>query len=818
MNALFQDIRYALRQLRRAPGFAATVVLTLALGIGATTAIFTLVYDAMLRPLPYAHPERLAMMEERVAEFRDIYPTLPMNANHFIDWQRNSRTIESMAVMDEQSMPLGTGGHPLQVTVLKTTPGIFPVLDIEPRIGRAFTAQDAQPGHDRVVVLTNALWRTQFQSDPRILGRTITLNGFPYTVIGVMPPSFRLPVIETIASPNTDRAKPLQALVPFAFSKEQLQEAMGDFNYFGLARLKPGVSVAQANADLDALQHAISASLPADEKGTLSAVLTPFQQALVGNSRTQLLILLLAVAGLLLVGCANIANLLLARLAGCRQQMAVAAALGANRAQMLRMAMRETGVLALVGGALGIALAAVLVPWMQRYLPPALNFRGPLHLDWMGAACALLLALATALFAGAVPAWTGSRTQPQDVLHSESWLASESRGSKRLRRALVGAEVAISVALVLMTGLLTASLVKLMHIDRGFDPDRVMTASVNLPAKSYSDVEPRAAFYKQALDRLRQLPGVEDAGLTSQLPLAGDQWIDMIRVPGDARSFMELPAEHFRWISPGYMQAIHLPLLAGRYLSGSDQGKNYALVSQLTARTLWPGKDPVGRQFSRAGNTSEAPFTVIGVVKDARTISLAHADPMMVYVPYWYRCDAEGQLLVRTRQDPAAMAGEIRKAIWSVNPEASVPVVRTLGGIVADSVANRRFEMDLLLLFAVSALLLAGLGVYGVVTYSVVQREREIGLRMALGAQRKSIYALVLRDGLLPVLAGAVLGVGVALASARLVASLLFQVSMYDPAIAGGAVFLLLAVGAAATLLPAHRAAGVEPMQALRNE
>lgn len=817
MSALFQDVRYALRQMRHSPGFAITAILTLAVGIGATTAIFTLVYDVMLKPLPFAHADRLVVMQERVAEFRDIYPELPMNANHFELWQRNSRTIQSMAVMEQDSMPLGMGDHPLQVDVLKTTPGIFSVLETAPWLGRAFTSGETQPGHDRVVILMHDLWRTQFQSDPRILGRTITLNGFPFTVIGVMPQSYRAPVVETIARANSDRDSRVEALVPMAFSQDQLKEAMGDFNYTGLARLKPGVSVAQANAEIDALQHSISAGLPSDEKATLSAALTPFQQALVGNNRTPLLMLLAAVAGLLLVGCVNVANLLLARAAGRRQQMAVAAALGANRAEMLRMAMRETTLLAVVGGALGILLAATLVPWMQRYLPPVLDFRGPLHLDWAGAGCALLLAVTATLLAGAIPAWTSSQTQPHDVLRSESRLASESRSSKRLRRVLVAVEVAVSVALVLMTGLLATSLVKLMHTDRSFDADRVMTTSVALPVGSYPDPHSRVAFFHEALERLRQLPAVEAAGLTSVLPLSGDYWIDMVRVPGDARPFMELPTEHFRWISPGYLDAIHLPLIAGRDLSASDYGKNYVLISELTARTLWPGINPVGRQFIRAGAT-DAPFTVIGIVKDARTISLATTDPMMVYTPYWYRCDDSGGLLVRTRQDPAAMANAIRKAVWSVDPNVSVPVARALGSIVADSVANRRFEMDLLLLFAISALLLAGLGVYGVVTYSVVQRGREIGLRMALGAQRTSIYRLVLKDGLLPVLVGAVAGVAVAVGLARVMAKLLFQVSPYDPGIVAGAIFVLLVVGIAACLLPARRAAAVEPMQALRAE
>jgi len=817
MQTLVDDLRYAVRQLRKSPGFTITAVLTLALGIGATTAIFTLVYDVLLKPLPYSHPEQLVVMEEQVAEFRDIYPTLPMNANHLIFWEQHNQSFQAMAVMAENSLPLGIGGHPLQVGVLSATPGIFSVLDSAPLLGRAFSPQEAQPGREHVAVLMDSFWRTQFQADPRILGKTITLNGFPYTVIGVMGPSFRLPHIQSFASQDSNRPRPVEALLPMTFSKGQLQEAMGDFNYFGLARLRPGVSVVQADGEINALQHTIMASLSAESKGTLSATLTPFQQSLVGNNQKPLLILLAAVAGLLLVGCVNITNLLLARAVGKRQQMAVAAALGASRREMLHMAMRETALLAALGGAFGILLATLIIPAMQRYLPPALDFRGSIHLDWVGAGCAVLLAVLTTLLAGAAPAWMMARTPPQEVLHSESRLATESRSSKRIRRMLVGIEVAVSVALVLMTGLLTTSLLRLLHVDRGFETARIATAMVDLPRKSYPDSESRAVFYKQVLDRIAHLPGVEHAAAVSELPLSGDRWIDMIRIPGDTRPAMQVPSEHFRWVTPGYFETIRLPLIAGRLLSPSDDGKQYAVISELTARTLWPGKNPVGLPFGRAG-MKEAAFTVIGVVGNARTISLATPDPMMVYVPYWYRSDSTGGLVVRTHQEPVTLANDLRKAIWSVDPEVPVPTVRMLGGVVEDSVANRRFETQLLLLFALSALLLAALGVYGVVTYSVVQREREIGLRLALGAQRQNIYRLVLQDGLVPVLAGAVAGVGLAFAFARVVGSLLFQVSPYNSAIATSAVGVLMALGTAACLLPARRAAAVEPMQALRRE
>jgi predicted permease len=817
MQTLLEDLRYAGRQLRKSPGFALTVVLTLAVGIGATTAIFTLVYDVLLKPLPYAHPEQLVVLEEQVAEFRDIYPKLPVNAGHYAFWRQHSTSFQASALMRDLKMPLGGGDHPRQISVLEATPGVFSALAAAPLLGRTFTPQDAEPGHQRVAVLMESLWQQQFQKDPNILGRTIPLNGFPYTVIGVMPLSLHLPHTTTFASKDSNREDPIEALLPLVLFPEDLKLSSGDFDYFGLARLKPGVSAAQASGEINAFQHTIMGLLPPDEKATLSATLTPLQQALVGDNRTPLLVLLAAVAGLLLVGCVNITNLLLARAAGRRQQMAVASALGASRGAMLHMALRETTLLAAVGGSLGILLAMILVPGMQRFLPSALDFRGPLHLDWYGAACALCLAILSTLLAGAIPAWMMAHTSPQEVLHSESRLASESRNSKQMRRLLVAGEVAVSVTLVLLTGLLTASLYHLLNTNRGFATARIVTATVDLPYQSFAETPARFALYKQILQRISELPGVEHAGAVSNLPLSGDQWIDTAKVPGDNRPMMQMPTEHFRWVSPGYFETIHLPLIAGRFLSDSDQGKQFAVISERTARTLWPGKDPIGQPFTRAG-VSEPPFTVIGVVGNARTITLAAPDPMMVYTPYWYRSDSTAGLVVRTRQDPALMADAIRKTIWSVNASVPVPVVSTLGGVVEDSLANRRFEMNLLVLFALSALLLAGLGVYGVVNYSVVQRQREIGLRLALGAQQSNIYRLVLRDGLAPVLLGVVVGVAVAFASARVVASLLYQVSAYDSIVSATAVCLLLSVGVLACLLPARRAASVDPMEALRRE
>ena len=437
-----------------------------------------------------------------------------------------------------------------------------------------------------------------------------------------MPQSFHMPSIQTSDNNSgANRQHPIGILLPLAFSKERLAEEMGDLNYFGLARLRTGISVAVANAELNALQHTIAAGLPADEKATLSSSITPFQETLVGNNQKPLMILLAAVVGLLLVGCVNVTNLLLSRAVSQKRQMAVAAALGASRAEMIRMAIRETTLLAVLGGGLGVLLAAGIVPGMQRYLPPALDFRGPLHLDWAGVGCALLVAMLATLAAGAAPAFMVSRTAPLEVLHSDSRLTSESRGSRRARRVLIAFEAAVSVALVLTTGLLIASLVKLMDVDRGFTTERTITATLDLPSESYHDDQHRAAFYREILERMNGLPGVEHAAFTSVLPLMGTGWGLMARVTGDSRPVTQLPLESVRSVSPQYLSAINLRIAAGKIFSEGDWGKNLALVSEKTAKSLWPGKDPVGQQFSLGDPAKEKPFTVVGVVADARTVS-----------------------------------------------------------------------------------------------------------------------------------------------------------------------------------------------------
>jgi len=819
METLFREFKLALRQIRQSPGFAIATVLTLTVCIGATTAIFTLVNDVLLRPLPYDHSSQLVVINERVAEFTGPHPELPVNANHFTVWQKYSHSFQSMALMDEASMPLGTGEHPLQLSVLRSTPEIFAVLRSVPMLGRTFTAVENQPGHQRVIILTYDLWRNTFQADAHILGRTVTLNGFPYTVIGVMPRSFHFPRVTSLSSSGTLRPKQPEAIVPSALPSSELQVEMGNFNYFCLARLNIDTSLAQANAELNAMQNTIARNLPAGEQATLSTVLTPFQEAMIGENRIPLLLLLGGVLGMLLIGCANVLNHSIVRTVSRRRNLAIQTALGARRMDLIFTSMRETVVLAIMGGALGIVLAILMMIAMRAELPADLVFRGSIQIDWMSACFALLLSAVAMVIGGLIPAWISTSGNPQAGLREDMHLSGESRNGKRIRSILVGVQTAASVALVLMASLLAVSVMRLLSVDRGYDSDHALAAMINLPANAYPKRPDRIVFYRRALDAISVLPGIQAAGVVSVLPLSGDAWGDTARLPNDGRPLAQMQTENFRWVSPGYLEAIHLPLVAGRTFTSEDEGKNFAVISELAAHTLWPGKNAIGQEFFRGDpDPEEKSFTVIGVVGNARTITLAQQDPMMIYVPYWYRAGAIAGLVVRVHGDPRMAIGALSKSIWSIDPAISIPTVQTFERHAVESIDTMRFEMDLLALFSACAVLLAGLGMYSVVSYSVLQRKKEISLRMALGAAPNAIYMLVLLRGMTPVVIGTITGVGLSFLCGKILRSVLFQASPYNPVMALGAAGILLAIGTGVCLLAARCAITKNLLTELRSE
>ena len=483
----------------------------------------------------------------------------------------------------------------------------------------------------------------------------------------------------------------------------------------------------------------------------------------------------------------------------------------------MRKALIEPLLLALMGCAAGIIFAALGLPLLVHAARISLPRVNGVHIDHTVLAFAVGVSLFAALSCGLLPARHFAGYAPEAALRSETRTSSASRGSKRLGQGLVAGEVLASVMLVLLAGLFVSSLMRLLQVDRGFQTEPVLSAQVLLPDKEYEEAAARNEFYERVLQRLRQLPGVRIAGMVSVLPLGGDYWGDLISRIGDTQPLWQRPGAHFRWISPGYFETLQIPLIAGRFLTASDRGKRVALVSKHTADTVWPGQNPIGMQFRR-GDPDEAPFEVIGVIGDLRAIDLAAVPPRMVYVPYWYRSKTNASFVIRTSRDPATMAPSIRRAIWEIDSDVAIPELRTMAAVVDGSLAGRRLQMNLLLAFAICSLMLAAIGIYGMVSYHAVQRTHEIGIRMALGADGGEVYRLILFEGVSPVLIGAVLGIALSLITGHFIADLLFGIRPASPILSSLACAILIAVGFSACRLPARRAALTDPMQALRSE
>jgi predicted permease len=809
MHGLFSELRFTIRQLRRSPAFSAAAIFTLALCIGANVVMFSIVRNVLLRLPDYAQPQQLVVLRENIPSGQSADMDLPVNANHLRYWQQHAQSFQGFAALRTGTMPLGGSSQAEEIGIAQHTSNLFSLLGVQPILGRTLLPAEDQPGHE-VVVITEGLWRRRFAADPNIIGRAIPLDGRPYTVVGVLSSGFDL---SNARLAGADR--PIEAFVPFGWSAEQLAEIEGDHNYFGIARLKPGVTIAQATAEMNTLQQAIGRQTP--DHVSFTASVTGLQQYLTGDSRNALLMLLAAVITVLLIGCVNITNLLLARSASREHEAAVRSAVGASTAQLVRSAVAEPLLLCAAGCVLGLAMAALALPSLAHVLPAALPLLHPLRMDAQVAFFAIGASLVCAVLCGLLPAIRFTRHHPQQALRSESRTASESAGGKQLRRGLVMAEVAASVTLVVLAGMFLLSLYRLLRVDRGFTAEHVISASIILPDKQYSAPAQREAFYQRSLERLRQLPGVHSAGVISVLPLNGDRWGDMILVPGDTRPIFAQPDAKYRWLSPGYFETMRVPLLAGRFFTPDDLGKRFAIVSQRAVQTAWHGKNPVGQFFHR-GSPDEPPFQVIGVVGDVRSIDLSQQPGAMVYVPLTYRSNESGTFVLRTANDPAAMSDAIRKAIWSVDAQVPVPEVRTMETIVDGSLAARNFQLHLLLAFATCALVLAALGIYGVVAYSALQRTRELGIRIALGAQPAQIYRLILEDGVTPVLLGTLAGIALAAFAARAISGLLFGVGGFNIGIAVGAAAILLLTGGVASMLPAIRATRIDPVQALRAE
>ena len=803
--ALRDDLRYAIRTLLRERGFASMAVLSLAVGIGANTAIFSVVNGVLLRPLPYPDPGRLYTIREVVPKLAHLYPSLPVNFSHYYEWRQRCSALESIAIMQGSAPNLTGVGEPELLDGALVSASVFRVLGVRPQLGRGFLDEEDPEGHNQVAVISDALWKRRFQADPAIVGRKIMLNGRPNVVVGVLPPGFQFPDREGMG-PKTDVFQPL------GYSKDDFEELTGDFNWAAIARLRPGVTPQRALAALNVIQADICRRIP--EKIDLHVSMSSLQEDIVGQSRRGLLVLLGAVGAVLLILCGNLANLSLARAAGRARESAIRTALGAGRSQLVRQALTESLVLALAGGAVGIALAAWGVKVLVNAAPLDLPRLSQVSLDGRVLGFALLISIVTGVVFGILPALRSAAAHPLEALKSGSYTTTEGRGGARVRGLLVAVEAALSAVLLITAGLLIGSFVRLMHVDKGFDIERVLAVHVKIPSNKYTEAPQQAAFFDRLLEKARHLPGVLSAGVASALPLQGETWIDLAGTEGDQRPMFERPMVNVRFVSPDYFRMLRIPFHEGRPFDDSQRNRKVVIISQGTARRLWPGRSAMGRHMLQNETLEE----VAGVTADIRSTSLDKDPVLMIYIPYWQRPRLSAWLLLRSAMDPRGIAAGVRAAIHQVDADVPVPQMETLQEVMSDSVAQRRFQMTLVMLFAAAALALAGFGIYGVVSYSVTRRRTEMGIRMALGADARDLQRMVLWQGIRPVAAGLAAGILCAVAAGRVLSSLLFQVSARDPLTIAGVALVLLAVSAAAALVPAHRATRVDPMNALRFE
>ena len=816
MSTSLQDVRYALRMLRKSPGFTAAAILTLALGIGANTAIFSMVNGILLRALPYAQPEQLYSIHEFVPQWASV-PRLPVTGGNFLVWKKESHTFSAMTLIDAESGSLLGMGRPQWLYGAAVTPDLFSMLGVQPVMGRTFLSTNGISGGESEIILTNQLWREEFHSDPNILGKVVHLGDNNLTVVGVLPVDFTFPRI----LPHDP-----QYLVPFHWAHYNTEPGIGTHNYFAIARLKSGFTPKQAEAQLNIIEARI-AQKDSGGKFNMYALVTPIKTEIVGPIQKALWMLAIAAGLVLLIVCANLANLLLVKNANRAREVALRSAFGAGRWRLTRQFFTETLVLALTGGALGLLVAKIGLWLLVRNAPVGIPRVDQIRLDATVLWFALAVTILAALIFGLLPSLRATRVQLSEQLKSSGPTTSASKPGARLRAALVIAEVALCATLLPACLLLVESLRHVAQANEWMDEDRVITADllVHMPvgqnptaADMQRVLDERNRIFNSIEEKARTLPGVESAGFTSKLPLQGEGWGDGINFQEMPLPEQEQPSGEFRFVTPGYFPAIGLSLIEGRLFTNADRGQPVAVISESVARNALRGRNPLGTHvFCGHFNGTQKWCRVLGVVGDVRTES--DQTPILgVYFPLWLNSGASESLAVRTKMDPTAAMREIREAIWSVDPDLAIPQEETLKTILASSEAPRRYETSLVTLFALCAVVLAMLGLYAVISYSVSQRNHELGIRMALGAQRTDVLRLVLGQGTKLALLGVVIGIAAALGLTRLMASQLFGVTAHDPLTFAGVAVLLMLVATVACYMPARRAMCVDPIVALRYE
>ena len=820
MGSLFKDIRYGFRGLLKHPGFTLVAVITLALGIGANSSIFTVVNAVLLRPLPFAAPGELVFIWQTHPFGKRIgVEQLPGSNADFLDWQEQSNLFEGMSMIDSWGGNLTGGDTPEHIDGAKISVNLFSLLRAQPMLGSDFNLEHAQPGNEHAVILSHSLWQRRFGSDANVVGRQIQIDGQPFTVQGVMGPGFVFP--KDVGLPNYFSFAETEMWLPIALTAGQ-RANRGSHHIAVIARLKPDATLEQAQSQLAGIAKHVEERNPEQSKDWGTSVNLVHEQV-VGTSRRAILILLGAVAFVLLIACANVANLLLARSTSRQKEIAIRTALGAGRARIVRQLLTESLLLSLAGGAIGLILASWGVRLLLVFSSGRLPRIAEIHVDkrvlWFTFAVSLL----TGLFFGLVPALQVSKTDLNESLKESGRSAMGGRHRQRARNLLVVSEVALSLVLLVGAGLLAKSFLRLQNVNTGFTPDHLLTATLELPRAKYQDDVLMSQFFRQVVERAGGLPGVEAAGAISQLPLSGKEELDGFSIEGrtDPTETSLIQTADFRVITPDYFRAMRIPLLKGRLFNEQDRASTTysAIIDESFARRFFPGEDPLGKRINEDGSRNEHGFAVIvGVVGGVKHTDVKTEPRPTMYVPAEQSPWETMTLVVRSSGDPTALAAALRDEVAAVDKDQPLSEIDIMEQLFAKAVAPQRFNLMLVGIFAALALTLATVGVYGVIAYSVTQRAQEMGVRLALGANSRDILRLVIGQAMRVSLLGVGLGLVAAVGLTRVMSSLLFEVSSTDPVVFVGLAVVLIAVTLVASYIPARRATKVDPLVALRYE
>ena len=809
MKSLFYDLRYTLRQLRRTPGFSIMAVLVMALGIGSNIALFTVVRSVLFKPLPFNDPGRLLMLYENTSVGAGEFPYNNVSGGIYSAWRQQSSSFSDLALMRENTADLsGSGGDmPETLKSARISWNLFPTLGVQPALGRNFTESEDNPASNGTVVLSWSLWKRRFGGDPAILNRTIYLDAKPYTVIGVMPQWFEFPATTTQLWTSVNHDEPLKMITAL------------DYHYFrAVGRLKPGVTASQATADLTLITRRLHDANLANPFVSIGANSRSLLESMVGNLKRPLYVLLAATACLLLIACLNVANLLVARVAARRKELAIRTALGGSRFRLLREHLMESVLLFAIGGAAGLLLANGAIAWLVSTRHEMAR-AGSIHIDGVVAAFTIGVVIFCALFSGLVSTVNAGDSQILAALQESSRSNSAGSARARLRKILLAAEVGLTVVLLVAASLLIKSYGRLRATDMGCLTNNVLTMRIALPEARYKTPGPENAnFYETLLERVRALPGVEAAGFVSAVPgqgYWGDWGFHIVEHPAltQGKGLFAIA----RWNDPGYFAAMGIPFLRGHTFDNGQKldRANEVIISDSFAKKFFPGEDPIGKHMVR-GDTKEE-NVIVGVVGDTR-FSLGEAPRPMQYYPLLSGDQGGGTLVIRSGGNVDQLALPVQRVVQSIDRDLPVSDVLTMDQLLGKSVTDESFNTTLLSGFAVLSLLLAAVGLFGVLSYIAAQRTNEIGIRIALGAQREQVLTLMLLDGLRPAFIGLALGLAASAATVRLMRAMLYETQPLDPAIFAAVTGTLLAVAALACLAPAWRASRLEPMQALRTE